>query len=137
MKRLLSKLYYYIFERKSKWNYLVILIMISPIFIYIYDKQSPVKDGNYTIGYATKMYWPIISHRRIRFNYNVNGENYETTNIYALDPEVKIPSRYLVQFSLENHSFSTIYPNISVPDSINESPPSGWKELPDWAKKEK
>lgn len=60
--RLLTKLRYYIFERKSKWNYLIIIIMISPIFIYIYNKQSPVKIGNYTIGYATKMYWPIISY---------------------------------------------------------------------------
>ncbi|MGX5682944.1 hypothetical protein ACWKWW_00155 [Chryseobacterium cucumeris] len=133
--RLLTKLRYYIFERKSKWNYLIIIIMISPIFIYIYNKQSPVKVGNYTIGYATKMYWPIISYKRIRFNYTVNGKNYKTTNIYAQDPEVKIPARYLVQFSLEDNSFSNIYPNIPIPDSIQKSPPEGWKTLPEWAKK--
>jgi len=133
--RLLAKLNYYIFERKSKWNYLIIMIMISPLFIYIYNKQSPVKAGNYTIGYASKMYWPIISYKRIRFNYIVNGKKYETTNIYAQDSEVKIPARYLVQFSLEDNSFSTIYPNIPIPDSIQKSPPGGWKTFPEWAKK--
>lgn len=83
------------------------------------------------------MYWPIVSYKRIRFNYNVKGKNYEATNIYALDPEVVIPARYLLQFSLEDHSFSTIYPAIPIPDSIREVPSEGWKEIPEWAKKKK
>ncbi len=135
MKKLLERLHYYIFQRKSKWNYLIILVLISPLFWYIYIKQSPVKKGNYTIGYATKIYWPIISYKRIRFNYSVNGKNYETTNIYAQDPKLEIPGKYLVQFSIEDNSFSNIYPNIPVPDSIKSAPPEGWKELPEWAKK--
>ncbi|MFP3508030.1 hypothetical protein, partial [Burkholderia sp. SIMBA_062] len=76
------------------------------------------KKGNYTIAYATKLYWPIISYKRIEYNYNGENKNFEATNIYALDPKVIIPARYLVQFSLEDHSFSTIYPSIPVPDSI-------------------
>ncbi|BAP32515.1 citrate synthase I [Chryseobacterium sp. StRB126] len=134
MEKLFKKLHYYIFIRQSKWNYLIIFILVSPLFGYIFYKQSPIKDGQYTIAYATKMYWPVISYKRIEYNYNVKGKNYEATNIYALDPEVKIPARYLVQFSLEDHSFSTIYPNIPIPDSIKSAPAEGWKELPEWAK---
>lgn len=128
-------LLYYLTDRRSKWSYLLYLVLISPLFWFVYYKQSPIKKGNYTIAYATKMYWPIISYKRIEYNYIVKGKNYEATNIYALDPEVKIPARYLVQFSLEDYSFSTIYPNIPVPDSIKEAPPEGWTELPEWAKK--
>ncbi|WP_294273476.1 hypothetical protein [uncultured Chryseobacterium sp.] len=135
MKKFLERLRYYLFIRNSKWNIVFFLVLISPIFWYVFYKQNPIKRGNYTIGYATDMYWPVVSYKRIRFNYNVKGENYETTNIYALDPEVKIPARYLVQFSLEDNSFSTIYPNIPVPDSIRNAPPQGWKELPEWAVK--
>jgi hypothetical protein len=134
MKQLFQKIQYYIFVRNSKWNILFFFILVSPLFWYVFHKQSPIKKGYYTIGYATDMYWPIVSYKRIRFNYNVEGKNYETTNIYALDPKVIIPARYLVQFSLEDHSFSTIYPNISIPDSIKEAPQKGWKELPEWAK---
>ncbi|NIF05916.1 hypothetical protein F3J23_10730 [Chryseobacterium sp. Tr-659] len=135
MKKLFEKLHYYFFVRESKWNIVFLLIVISPLFWYIYTKQSPIKEGNYTIAYATKMYWPVISYKRIEYNYNVDGKNYNETNIYALDPEVKIPGRYLVQFSVKDHSFSTIYPNIPVPDSIKEAPKEGWKALPSWAKK--
>ncbi|WP_294217549.1 hypothetical protein [uncultured Chryseobacterium sp.] len=126
---------YYLTDRRSKWSYLLYFVLISPLFWYVYHKQSPIKKGSYTIAYATKMYWPIISYKRIEYNYNVKGKNYEATNIYALDPEVKIPARYLVQFSLEDNSFSTIYPNIPVPDSIRKAPAEGWKELPEWAVK--
>lgn len=135
MNKFFKNLHYYIFVRNSKWNIVFFLILVSPLFWYVYYKQSPIKKGNYTIAYATKMYWPIISYKRIEYNYNVGGENYEATNIYALDPKVIIPARYLVQFSLEDHSLSTIYPNVPVPDSIKEVPPEGWKELPKWAKK--
>ncbi|MDR3025597.1 hypothetical protein [Chryseobacterium sp.] len=127
-------LLYYLTDRRSKWSYLLYLVLISPLFWYVYYKQSPIEKGNYTIAYARKMYWPIISYKRIEYDYTVKGKNYEATNIYALDPEIKIPARYLVQFSLEDTSFSTIYPNIPVPDSIKEAPPEGWKELPKWAK---
>ncbi|QQY31114.1 hypothetical protein [Chryseobacterium gleum] len=87
------------------------------------------------LGMLQRCIGPIISYKRIRFNYTVNGKNYKTTNIYAQDPEAKIPARYLVQFSLEDNSFSNIYPNIPIPDSIQKSPPEGWKTLPEWAKK--
>lgn len=134
MNKFFKKLHYYIFVRQSKWNYLFYLLLVSPLLLYVYYKQSPIKEGRYTIAYATKMYWPVISYKRIEYNYNVKGKNYEATNIYALDPEVKIPARYLVQFSLEDHSFSTIYTNIPIPDSIKAPPAEGWKELPEWAK---
>nr|WP_315029445.1 hypothetical protein [uncultured Chryseobacterium sp.] len=137
MKKIIETLHSYLFVRDSKWNIVFFLILLSPIFWYVFYKQSPIKKGSYTIGYAIDMYWPIVSYKRIKFNYNVKSKNYETTNIYALDPEVKIPARYLVQFSLEDNSFSTIYPNIPVPDSIKTAPSVGWKEFPEWAKKKK
>lgn len=135
MKLFFKKLRYYLFLRKSKWNYLIILILVSPLFIYIYFKQSPVKTGNYTIGYATRIYWPIVSYKRIRFDYVVNGKSYETTNIYAQGLKPGIPGKYLVQFSLEDNSLANIFINIPIPDSIKEAPPEGWKELPNWARK--
>lgn len=135
MSNFFKKLHYYIFIRNTKWNYLVFLILLTPLFWYVYIKQNPIKKGNYTIAYVTKMYWPIISYKRIEYSYYVNDKNYEGTNIYAQDFKVEIPGRYLVQFSLKDNSFSTIYPNIPIPDSIRESPPEGWTELPEWAKK--
>ncbi|BAP32517.1 citrate synthase I [Chryseobacterium sp. StRB126] len=134
MEKQKKTLRYYLTDKRSKWSYLFYFLLVSPLLWYVYYKQSPIKEGRYTIAYATKMYWPVISYKRIEYKYNVNGKNYEATNIYALDPEVKIPARYLVQFSLEDQSFSTIYPNIPIPDSIRTAPREGWKELPEWAK---
>lgn len=137
MKKLREKLHYYIFVRKSKWNLLIILILIFPLFYYIYYKNEPIKKGNYTIGYVYKIYWPVISHKTIMFSYAVNNNSYTDTDVYNSNKKPEVGKRYLVQFSLEDNGMSDIFQDIPVPDSIKEAPSEGWKELPEWAKKKK
>lgn len=134
MKNLLKNLYYYIFVRKSKWNFLIICILIATLFIFIFFKQSPIKKGNYTIGLIYKKYWPIISYEWIDYYYFVNGKKYYGSSIYNGNDNPKISGRYLVQYSLEDYSYSDVKQNIPIPDSIKSVPHNGWKELPEWAK---
>ncbi|MEC5396051.1 hypothetical protein [Bergeyella sp. RCAD1439] len=133
MSSVLRKVYYYLFVRESKWNMLIILIPLVLISLYIYVKRKPIKKGNYTIGYVSKVYWPIVSHKKATYVYVVNKKEYSNTQIYNNAEEGKY---YLVQFSLEDNSVSDIFQDIPIPDSIKSAPAEGWKELPEWAKKE-
>ncbi|BAP32518.1 citrate synthase I [Chryseobacterium sp. StRB126] len=134
MNKLKKRLHYYIFKRQSKWNYLLLVLILSPLFFYIYYKQSPVDKGNYTIGQVYKIYWPVISNKTIMFSYTINNKEYTSTDIFDSRYKPEVGKFYLVQVSLEDNSFSTIFQNISVPDSIKKAPAHGWKELPKWAK---
>ncbi|MDR6516414.1 hypothetical protein [Chryseobacterium camelliae] len=132
MNKLKEILKYYLVERQSKWNLLIVIVPVIGILIYNNIKLSPLKEGNYTIGFVTKKYWPIVSHKKIIYIYTVNGKKFDNGQVYSYALEGK---RYLVQFSLKDNSISNMLQDIPVPDSIKEAPPEGWKELPNWARK--
>lgn len=134
MRKIIEKLYYYIFVRNSKWNIVFFLILLSPLFWYIYYKNHPVKQGNYTIGYVTRIYWPLVSHKSIMYSYIIKNKEYINSTVYNSEIKPEVGKRYLIQFSNEDYSFSDIFQDIPVPDSIKNAPPNGWKELPEWAK---
>ena len=134
MNKFIETLRYYLVEKESKWNYLLIIIPFMGVLIYNHIKVSPLKYGNYTIGYIDRIYWPIVNHKKVSYEYIVNGKEYSKSSIYNSDKRPKKGHRYLVQFSLEDNSYSKIYQDIPVPDSIKQAPPGGWKERPEWAK---
>lgn len=134
MKDIKKKLKYYLIERQSKWNLLIVIIPFIISVVYIYSKRNPIISGNYTIGTITRNYWPIVSPKSIMYKYNVRNNYYTNSQTYRLG---EVGKRYLIQFSLEDPSYSNIFQDIPVPDSIREAPPEGWKELPGWAKKKK
>ena len=134
MNKFIETLRYYLVEKESKWNYLFIIIPFILLYMYISYKHNPVDYGNYTIGYIDRIYWPIISYKKVSYEYTVNGKKYSNSNIHDEDANPKKGRYYLVQFSLEDNSYSKIYQDIPVPDSIKQAPPEGWKERPEWAK---
>ncbi|CVK17036.1 hypothetical protein Ga0061079_1152 [Apibacter mensalis] len=134
MNKFLKTLRYYLVEKESKWNYLFIIIPFIGVLIYNHIKVSPLKYGNYTIGYIDRIYWPIVNHKKVSYEYTVNGKEYSKSSIYNSDKRPKKGHRYLVQFSLEDNNVSDIFQDIPVPDSIKQAPPGGWKERPEWAK---
>ncbi|MCC2591141.1 hypothetical protein [Chryseobacterium sp. MFBS3-17] len=137
MKRILELLHYYLFVRNSKWNLIFLLILFIPVIWYIFYKNNPIKKGNYTIGYVYRIYWPVVNAKTVMYSYTVNKNKYTSTDDYNSNKKPKIGKRYLVQFSLEDPSYSDIFQDIPVPDSIKSAPPEGWKKLPEWAKNAK
>lgn len=133
MNKFIETLRYY-WTRESKWNIPIFLIPFILLYMYISYKHNPVDYGNYTIGYIDRIYWPIISYKKVSYEYTVNGKKYSNSNIHDEDANPKKGRYYLVQFSLEDNSYSKIYQDIPVPDSIKQAPPGGWKERPEWAK---
>lgn len=133
MNKFIETLRYY-WTRESKWNIPIFLIPFILLYMYISYKHNPVEYGNYTIGYIDRIYWPIISYKKVSYEYTVNGKKYSNSNIHDEDANPKKGRYYLVQFSLEDNSYSKIYQDIPVPDSIKQAPPGGWKERPEWAK---
>lgn len=121
-------------KKNSYWNLWVLVVIFVPLIWYVNYKRNPIEKGYYTIGYATHTYWPIVSHKKISYSYKIYEKTYEGSQVYN---DVKVPERYLVQFSLEDPCYSDIFQDIPVPDSIKEAPAEGWKELPEWAKKNK
>ena len=121
-------------KKNSYWNLLIVIIPFISILTYNYIKTNSIEEGNYTIGIITNIYWPVITHKTVEYKYNVFGKEYDNSRV---QDNVKLKSRYLVQFSLKDNRISNIYQNIPVPDSVNSAPPEGWKERPEWAKKEK
>lgn len=134
MNKFLKTLRYYLVEKESKWNYLFVIIPFIVLTIYLYHKHYPVRYGNYTIGYIDRIYWPIVNHKKISYEYTVNGKKYSGSDIYSSNKNPKKGRYYLVQFSLEDPKESDIFQDIPVPDSIKQAPPGGWKERPEWAK---
>ncbi|WP_303840269.1 hypothetical protein [Apibacter mensalis] len=133
MNKFLKTLRYY-WTRDSKWNIPIFLIPFIGVLIYNHIKVSPLKYGNYTIGYIDRIYWPIVNHKKVSYEYTVNDKVYSSSSIYRDSADPKVGHYYLVQFSLEDNSYSKIYQDIPVPDSIKQAPPGGWKERPEWAK---
>lgn len=133
MNKFIETLRYY-WTRDSKWNIPIFLIPFIGVLIYNHIKVSPLKYGNYTIGYIDRIYWPIVNHKKVSYEYIVNGKEYSKSSIYNSDKRPKKGHRYLVQFSLEDNNVSDIFQDIPVPDSIKQAPPGGWKERPEWAK---
>ncbi|MXP05573.1 MULTISPECIES: hypothetical protein [unclassified Apibacter] len=133
MNKFIETLRYY-WTRESKWNIPIFLIPFILLYMYISYKHNPVEYGNYTIGYIDRIYWPIISYKKVSYEYTVKGKKYSNSNIHDEDANPKKGRYYLVQFSLEDNSYSKIYQDIPVPDSIKQAPPGGWKERPEWAK---
>ncbi|WP_303849682.1 hypothetical protein [Apibacter mensalis] len=134
MNKFIETLRYYLVEKESKWNYLFIIIPFILLYMYISYKHNPVEYGNYTIGYIDRIYWPIVNHKKVSYEYTVNDKVYSSSSIYRDSADPKVGHYYLVQFSLEDNSYSKIYQDIPVPDSIKQAPPGGWKERPEWAK---
>ena len=134
MNKFIETLRYYLVEKESKWNYLFIIIPFILLYMYISYKHNPVEYGNYTIGYIDRIYWPIVNHKKVSYEYTVNDKVYSSSSIYKDSAYPKVGHYYLVQFSLEDNSYSKIYQDIPVPDSIKQAPPGGWKERPEWAK---
>ena len=133
MNKFIETLRYY-WTRDSKWNIPIFLIPFIGVLIYNHIKVSPLKYGNYTIGYIDRIYWPIVNHKKVSYEYTVNDKVYSSSSIYRDSADPKVGHYYLVQFSLEDNSYSKIYQDIPVPDSIKQAPPGGWKERPEWAK---
>ena len=133
MNKFIETLRYY-WTRESKWNIPIFLIPFILLYMYISYKHNPVKYGNYTIGYIDRIYWPIVNHKKVSYEYTVNDKVYSSSSIYKDSADPKVGHYYLVQFSLEDNSYSKIYQDIPVPDSIKQAPPEGWKERPEWAK---
>ncbi|MXO32549.1 hypothetical protein [Apibacter sp. B2912] len=133
MNKFIETLRYY-WTRDSKWNYLFIIIPFILLYMNISYKHNPVEYGNYTIGYIDRIYWPIVNHKKVSYEYTVNDKVYSSSSIYRDSADPKVGHYYLVQFSLEDNSYSKIYQDIPVPDSIKQAPPGGWKERPEWAK---
>ncbi|MHC0446125.1 hypothetical protein ACWA1F_11990 [Flavobacterium sp. 3-218] len=137
MKELLKKMHYYLFVRQSKWNIVILLIPIVVFFSYKINRHNSVKQGNYAIGRVTKIYWPLISYKKLYYEYNFKNIKYDGMDIYNRGKGVEENKRYLVRFSLKDPKESDIFQDIEVPDSIKEAPKEGWKELPEWAKNKK
>ena len=133
MNKFIETLRYY-WTRESKWNIPIFLIPFILLYMYISYKHNPVEYGNYTIGYIDRIYWPIVNHKKVSYEYTVNDKVYSSSSIYRDSADPKVGHYYLVQFSLEDNSYSKIYQDIPVPDSIKQAPPGGWKERPEWAK---
>ena len=133
MNKFIKTLRYY-WTRDSKWNIPIFLIPFILLYMYISYKHNPVEYGNYTIGYIDRIYWPIVNHKKVSYEYTVNDKVYSSSSIYRDSADPKVGHYYLVQFSLEDNSYSKIYQDIPVPDSIKQAPPGGCKERPEWAK---
>lgn len=123
------------FKKDSRWNILFFLIPFTLFFTYKIYHHSFVEQGNYTIGYIHKIYWPVISHKTIMYNYSVKNIKYDGTDIYNSSKNPLENKMYLVRFSIKDPKESDIFQDIPVPDSIKSAPSNGWKELPEWAKK--
>jgi hypothetical protein len=136
MKKIWDRFHYYAFVRKSKWNY-IILIPVAIFFVYIFWKASFIKEGNYTVGYVYRIYWPIVNAKTIMYSYTVKDVKYTSTTDYNDNLKPEVGKYYLVRVSLEDSQFSEIFQDIPVPDSIKEVPSNGWKEPPEWADKNK
>ncbi|MHA3046230.1 hypothetical protein JSO59_002500 [Riemerella anatipestifer] len=121
-------------EKDSKWNLLLLVIPFIIYFSYGIYNHSFVKKGNYTIGYVDKIYWPVVSYKKVNYSYTVNSINYKGTDIYDSHKKPLENKRYLIQFSLQDNEESDIFQDIPIPDSIKSAPAEGWKELPEWAK---
>lgn len=122
-------------NKDSKWNLLLFIVPFIIYFSYKIYEHSFVKEGNYTIGYIDKVYWSVISHKKISYSYKVNRAKYRGVDIYNSYKKPIEGKRYLIRFSNKNPKQSDIFQDIFVPDSVKSAPPNGWKELPNWAKK--
>ncbi len=122
------------FKKDSKWNLLLFLIPFVLFFTYKIYQHSFVKRGNYTIGYVYKIYWPVVSHKKINYSYTVKGIKYNGSDIYNSNKNPLKNKKYLIRFSTQNPAESDIFQDVLVPDSIKSAPWEGWKELPKWAK---
>lgn len=132
---------------KNKWK-LFVFSCLSLLIIYIFINnyfENSIKE-NYRYSIATLNSIKFIgknSSNKIEFNYLYNdnlhnGSDYfddDSTSFY----KNRIGKRFLIKISDKewiNKLFFTsrLYINKPVPDSIEEAPPEGWKELPEWAK---
>ena len=117
-------------NKDDKKNLLLFLVPLMLYFGYKIYIHSSVKKGNFTIGYVTKIYWPIISHKKINYTYIVNGIEYTGSDIYNSKFPMKEYDRILIQFSTKYNSESEIIKNFKISDSIKTIPKNGWKILP-------
>ncbi|MHA3046211.1 hypothetical protein JSO59_002405 [Riemerella anatipestifer] len=127
-------------EKFSKIFLISIVIAIVLSFLYGRFIIAPKyeKYGKYTVGifreFSAKkggaydvIFYYLDSKRERRGISNISGNSFDKSFV---------GKRFLVYY-VPNSSLSEIYLDTPIPDSIKSAPAEGWKELPEWAKKEK
>ncbi|WP_434574801.1 hypothetical protein [Riemerella anatipestifer] len=75
----------------------------------------------------------------IYFKYKVGDILYYSNSSHKVsgNPKKIYGKKFMVNYLDDNKEKSEIILSIPIPDSIKSAPAEGWKELPEWAKKEK
>lgn len=128
-------------ETLSKYFLISIGVFIVFVFLYGIFINTPKfqKKGKYTVGLLYKYRSTKGGGRQAFFMYSVNGKDFkERSSVSSKDlNDNDIGKRFIVKYVEGEESLSNLLLQYPVPDSIKSAPPNGWKELPNWAKKDK
>lgn len=126
-------------QKLSKFFLLTIGAIIIGIILYRYLVLLPKfeQQGRYTIGKLNKLGFTKSSGYYTFFTYSVNDKDFKERSGIEYNDFIKedIGKRFLILYIENEESLSNILLQYPVPDSIKSTPPNGWKELPNWAKK--
>ncbi|MEC5395974.1 hypothetical protein [Bergeyella sp. RCAD1439] len=126
-------------EKISKLFLIGLLVIFLGVFFYGRFVNMPkYKNGRYTIGTFDKFSVSKGGGYTVYFTYSVGKNEYKgNSGVFSGDMFDRsfIGKKFLVIF-VNVDELSSIYIDIPVPDSIKSAPAEGWKELPEWAKKE-
>ena len=131
----------------KRFNFLKIFLLaclISLVGILLYRYLYLLPDykqyGRYSIGKVIntkiKMKGSIYT---ILFEYEKKGRVLNSSSSIQINenPQKIVNKRFLVIYLSNKENHADILLEYPIPDSIKTAPPTGWKELPEWAKIEK
>lgn len=119
-----------------------VIIITTTVFTYRKFVLLPnfALNGKYTIGVVDKVEMSMKgSIYNIYFKYKVGDILYYSNSSHKVsgNPKKIYGKKFMVNYLDDNKEKSEIILSIPIPDSIKSAPAEGWKELPEWAKKEK
>ena len=108
---------------------LVVGAFINDLFI---NEPKLREKGKYTIGYIYK-YSPHKGGASIYYKFKTGNKFYYSNTTSGKDKKELLNKKFLLRYVEGEEDISRILLEYTVPDSIKEAPPEGWKKKPEWA----
>ena len=123
------------FKKSDIKKYFIGIIIFWCVLIVFYflqkDKLSNIlKNPNYTVGLVNGIQKYNTGDDYYRYKYSIDSKDYQKGIGASSSNNIFIGTRYFVIFEKGKPKNAMLLPFILIPDSIQEAPSEGWKELP-------
>jgi hypothetical protein len=116
----------------------VIIVFILSIFIYIIflktvsETNKLEKNHRFTIGLVTEIVNPTDGEKMLNFDYYANEKYFKGSfSVNGISKiKYKVGQRFYVKYYPLDPTISVFLPNYLVPDTIINSPSTGWEIMP-------